>query len=49
MEGCFGDRGAHPTFAKDWRLENNASSRRRHEGLVVEPPALKNFVFFWQK
>ena len=45
----FRGSGAHPLFAEDWRLENNTSSRRRHGGLGAETPALKNFVFFWQK
>ena len=44
MRGCFGDLGAHPLFAKDWRLENNASSLNKHGGPGAEPPALKNFV-----
>ena len=37
--GVFRGFGAHPPFAEDWRLESNASSRRRHGGLAVEVPA----------
>ena len=40
---------AHFPFAEDRRLENYTSIRRRQGGLVAELPALKNFVFFWQK
>ena len=48
-KGVFRGFGEHPLFAEDWRLENNASSRRRHGGLEAEPPGLKNCVTFLAK
>ena len=41
--GVFRGFGAHPPFVENWRLENNSSSRRRHDGA---PSAQKILYFF---
>ena len=46
--GCFGGLGANPPAAVGWGFGGKAPSRRKHEGLEVEPPALENFAFFWK-
>ena len=47
--GCFGGLGAKPSAAGGWGFWGKAPSRRRHGGLGAEPPALKNFAFFFAK
>ena len=44
--GVFRGSWAYPLFAEDWRLDSNASRRRRQ---VAEPQALKNLEFFLAK
>ena len=41
-----GSQGAKLPAAGDWGCGGKAPSRRRHEGVEAELPALKNFAFF---
>ena len=44
--GCLGGLGTKLPAAGGWRFGGSVSSRRRHGGLMAEPPALKKFAFF---
>ena len=47
LGGCvFGGGVEHPAAGGQWGFGGKAPSRRRHEGLGAEPPALENFAFF---